>query len=87
MRERTRFPAKVLDRLTALRLLVSTGPASAAIDIAAARRHGITVCGTGYVSHPADGVEDRAQTVDRSKTNKLKSNIRTGNRLTGKETP
>jgi phosphoglycerate dehydrogenase-like enzyme len=31
---------------------VSTGPANAAIDVAAARRHGITVCGTGYESHP-----------------------------------
>ena len=53
MRERTPFPAGVLERLTALRLLVSTGPANAAIDVAAARRHGITVCGTGYESHPA----------------------------------
>ena len=52
MRERTRFPAEVLERLTGLRLLVSTGPANAAIDVAAARRHGITVCGTGYESHP-----------------------------------
>src|SRR5260370_20822309 len=52
MRERTRFPAEVLERLTGLRLLVSTGPANAAIDLAAARRHGITVCGTGYESHP-----------------------------------
>src|SRR6266851_6523294 len=46
------FPAEVLERLTGLRLLVSTGPANAAIDLAAARRHGITVCGTGYESHP-----------------------------------
>jgi len=53
MRERTRFPAAVLERLTGLRLLVSTGPANAAIDVAGARRHGITVCGTGYESHPA----------------------------------
>ncbi len=53
MRERTPFPAEVLDRLTGLRLLVSTGPANAAIDVAAARRRGITVCGTGYESHPA----------------------------------
>jgi phosphoglycerate dehydrogenase-like enzyme len=53
MRERTRFPAEVLARLTGLRLLVSTGPANAAIDVAAAREHGITVCRTGYESHPA----------------------------------
>ena len=52
MRERTRFPAEVLERLAGLRLLVSTGPANAAIDVAAARKYGITVCGTGYESHP-----------------------------------
>lgn len=52
MRERTGFPAEVLERLTDLRLLVSTGPVNAAIDVAAARKLGITVCGTGYVSHP-----------------------------------
>lgn len=52
MRERTRFPAEVLERLTDLRLLVSTGPVNAAIDVAAAQRLGITVSGTGYVSHP-----------------------------------
>ncbi|MFF1967511.1 D-2-hydroxyacid dehydrogenase family protein [Streptomyces sp. NPDC058232] len=52
MRERTGFPADVLERLTDLRLLVSTGPVNAAIDVAAARKLGITVCGTGYVSHP-----------------------------------
>jgi phosphoglycerate dehydrogenase-like enzyme len=53
MRERTPFPAEVLERLTDLRLVVSTGPVNAAIDVAAARRLGITVCGTRYVSHPA----------------------------------
>jgi len=52
MRERTRFTAEVLERLTDLRLLVSTGPVNAAIDLAAARKLGITVCGTGYDSHP-----------------------------------
>jgi phosphoglycerate dehydrogenase-like enzyme len=52
MRERMRFPAGVLERLTGLRLLVSTGPANAAIDVAAARKRGITVCGTRYESHP-----------------------------------
>ncbi|HEV3171114.1 MAG TPA: hypothetical protein VGZ32_12270 [Actinocrinis sp.] len=52
MRERTRFPADVLERLTGLRLLISTGPANAAIDLVAAHRLGITVCGTRYESHP-----------------------------------
>lgn len=46
MRERTPFPARVLARLPALRLLITTGPANASIDAEAAARLGITVCGT-----------------------------------------
>ncbi|MFG2306586.1 D-2-hydroxyacid dehydrogenase family protein [Actinacidiphila glaucinigra] len=52
MRERTPFPASTLDRLSDLKLLVTTGPVNAAIDLDAARRAGITVCGTGYFGHP-----------------------------------
>src|SRR5215218_1794437 len=47
MRERTPFRADVLAALPALRLLVTTGMANASIDLAAAARQGITVCGTG----------------------------------------
>ncbi|GAA4314059.1 D-2-hydroxyacid dehydrogenase family protein [Klenkia terrae] len=47
MRERTAFPREVLERLTDLRLLVTTGGANAAIDLDATRDLGITVCGTG----------------------------------------
>ena len=50
MRERTPFPAELLGRLPALRLLVTTGPRNAAIDLPAAAARGITVCGTGYSS-------------------------------------
>jgi len=46
MRERTPFPADVLERLPRLRLLVTTGMSNAAIDLVAAKRGGITVCGT-----------------------------------------
>lgn len=46
MRERTRFPAALLRQLTNLRLLVTTGPRNKAIDLAACRELGITVCGT-----------------------------------------
>ncbi len=53
MRERTRFPAEVLDRLPTLELLVSTGHRNAAIDVAAARRNGVVVCSTGYIAAPA----------------------------------
>jgi phosphoglycerate dehydrogenase-like enzyme len=51
MRERTAFPAAILDRLPNLALLVTTGPFNAAIDVAAAHARGIVVCGTGGVPH------------------------------------
>ena len=47
MRERTPFRADVLEALHALQLLVTTGMANASIDLTAAARQGITVCGTG----------------------------------------
>jgi phosphoglycerate dehydrogenase-like enzyme len=47
MRERTSFDAERLDRLPDLRLLVTTGMANAAIDLEAAARNGVAVCGTG----------------------------------------
>jgi phosphoglycerate dehydrogenase-like enzyme len=47
MRERTPFPRAVLAMLPRLKLLVTTGAANAAIDLAAAEEHGVTVCGTG----------------------------------------
>ncbi|TQS45349.1 D-2-hydroxyacid dehydrogenase family protein [Cryptosporangium phraense] len=47
MRERTPFGAAEFARLPDLRLLVTTGMANAAIDLAAAEAHGVVVCGTG----------------------------------------
>ncbi len=47
MRERTAFPESLLKRLPALKLLITTGPFNAVIDVAAANRAGITVSGTG----------------------------------------
>ncbi|SFE50246.1 D-2-hydroxyacid dehydrogenase family protein [Blastococcus tunisiensis] len=47
MRERTRFPREVLERLPDLRLLVTTGMRNKSIDVTAATELGITVCGTG----------------------------------------
>jgi phosphoglycerate dehydrogenase-like enzyme len=49
MRERTAFPSSVLERLPNLRLLVTTGMQNSAIDVAAARAHGVIVSGTGGV--------------------------------------
>lgn len=53
MRERTPFPASLLARLPALKLLVTTGMRNAAIDMAAARSGSIDVCGTGILPYPA----------------------------------
>ena len=46
MRERTAFDRVALERLPALRLLVTTGMANASIDLVAARERGIVVAGT-----------------------------------------
>lgn len=47
MRERTPLQADLLDRLPDLRLIVTTGPSNAVIDVAAANERGIVVSGTG----------------------------------------
>ncbi len=52
MRERTAFPRSLLARLPDLRLLVTTGGQNVAIDVAAARQLGVTVCGTGGLAAP-----------------------------------
>jgi len=46
MRERTPFTAERIGLLPNLRLLVTTGMRNASIDVAAANRAGVTVCGT-----------------------------------------
>ena len=51
MRERTPFPGALLERLPSLRLLITTGPRNAGVDVAAAQRLGITVCGTRSSGH------------------------------------
>jgi D-3-phosphoglycerate dehydrogenase len=46
MRERTPFPQAMFARLPRLKLLVTSGARNAAIDLAAAKTHGVAVCGT-----------------------------------------
>jgi len=46
MRERTPFPADLIEALPELKLIVTTGMRNAAIDIAAAEARGVPVCGT-----------------------------------------
>lgn len=52
MRERTPFTAEIIEALPKLRLIVTSGPRNAAIDVAAANARGVTVCGTASAAHP-----------------------------------
>ncbi|MFB6673856.1 D-2-hydroxyacid dehydrogenase family protein [Streptomyces sp. NPDC057684] len=52
MRERTPFTDTLFARLPQLRLLITSGMRNASIDLAAAARHGVTVCGTASNSEP-----------------------------------
>ncbi len=53
MRERTLFPASLLDRLPDLRLLVTTGMRNLSIDLEAAKARSITVAGTRLLPYAA----------------------------------
>ncbi len=53
MRERTPFPAELLELLPNLKCLVTTGMRNLAIDMDAARTRGIDVCGTAMLPYPA----------------------------------
>lgn len=53
MRERTRLPAAVIDRLPRLKLIITTGARNASIDGAAARKRGIPVCGSPMLGFAA----------------------------------
>src|ERR1700730_9041659 len=52
MRERTPLPRNVIERLPELKLIASTGPGNASIDVAAAAERGIAVVDTGYRPDP-----------------------------------
>ncbi len=53
MRERTPFPAAVIQALPSLKLLVTTGMRNLSIDMEATRRCGVTVCGTAMTPYAA----------------------------------
>jgi phosphoglycerate dehydrogenase-like enzyme len=56
MRERTPFPRAVISALPKLRLLITTGARNASFDIAAAKDHNVTVCGTPGFGNPTAGL-------------------------------
>lgn len=52
MRERTRFPRSMFEKLPDLKLLITSGMRNLSIDNDAASDHGVTVCGTPSVGAP-----------------------------------
>lgn len=52
MRERTRFPRSMFEKLPNLKLLITSGMRNLSIDNDAATDHGVTVCGTPSVGAP-----------------------------------
>lgn len=52
MRERTPITASLLAKLPKLKLIVTSGMRNAAIDLAAAKKQGVIVCGTASSSEP-----------------------------------
>jgi len=55
-RERTGFPRQVIEALSDLKLLISTGMRNASIDTEAAKARGVVVCGTGSFGSPTSGI-------------------------------
>ena len=53
MRERTPFPASLIEKLPNLRLLVTTGMRNLSFDLEAGRRYGVDICGTESLAYPA----------------------------------
>ena len=56
MRERTTFPREVLERLSRLRLVVTTGMRNASLDVEHLRERGVPVSGTGMSGSSAQGL-------------------------------
>ena len=52
MRERTPMPATLIEALPKLRMIMSTGGQNLSIDVAAANKRDIAVCGTSALPHP-----------------------------------
>jgi phosphoglycerate dehydrogenase-like enzyme len=56
MRERTRFPRAVIEKLPKLKLLITTGAYNASIDMKACAERGIVVSGTTSHGNPTTGI-------------------------------
>ena len=61
MRERTAFPREVLERLSGLQLVVTTGMRNASLDVEHLRERGVPVSGTGMTGSSAPGLAARSR--------------------------
>ncbi|KAI1181340.1 D-isomer specific 2-hydroxyacid dehydrogenase [Nemania sp. FL0916] len=61
MRERTPFPEELINRLPNLKLLLTTGPKNASINVEACHARGILVAGTGQGMKPGPGPDSTTQ--------------------------
>ncbi|KAI1128789.1 D-isomer specific 2-hydroxyacid dehydrogenase [Nemania abortiva] len=61
MRERTPFPAELVNRLPNLKLLLTTGPRNASLDVKACQDRGIQVAGTGMGGARVSGPDSTTQ--------------------------
>ncbi|KAI0456254.1 D-isomer specific 2-hydroxyacid dehydrogenase [Xylaria acuta] len=61
MRERTPFPAELVNRLPNLKLLLTTGGRNASIDVNACQARGIPVAGTALDATPEPGPDSTTQ--------------------------
>jgi phosphoglycerate dehydrogenase-like enzyme len=71
MRERTRFDAGLLARLSALQLLITTGMRNLSIDMEFCKQNNILVCGTRSVKRPVASTAELAWAHILSLTKKL----------------
>ena len=71
MRERTPFPAEVIDALPNLRLLISTGARNASIDSKACERRKIPLCGAGGSKNAQNSTSEVAWGLVLALTKKL----------------
>ena len=63
MRERTPFPAELIEALPSLRLLVTTGLRNNAVDLAACKAKGIVVCGAPGAADAVNATAELAWTL------------------------
>lgn len=57
MRERTAFPASLVEKLSRLRMIAMTGPRAGTLDLAACTARGVLVCNTGSEQSGASTAE------------------------------